>query len=119
MPETPPDGPPPLTYFVRGGSVAARAIRPGITLQATAGEALMVSVVRFEPGADLPTHSHPHEQMGLLLEGRLEFTVGGETAILEAGDLWRIPGGVPHSARALGRSAVALDVFHPVRDDYR
>ena len=80
---------------------------------------LGLSVVRFEPGADLPEHAHPHEQMGLLLSGRLEFTIGGETALLEAGDIWRIPGSVPHSARALDGPVVALDVFHPVRDDYR
>ena len=46
-------------------------------------------------------HSHPHEQMGMLLEGRLEFTVGGVTRLLGPGDIWCIPGGVVHSVRAL------------------
>ena len=107
------------SYFVRGDSIAARALAPGITLRATAGDALMLSVVTFEADAVVPDHAHPHEQMGLLISGRLEFTIGAETQVLEAGDIWRIPGHVPHRARAVGGPAVALDVFHPVREDYR
>ena len=38
--------------------------------------------------------------MGLLLEGHLEFTVGGVTRLLGPGDIWRIPGGVVHRVRA-------------------
>jgi quercetin dioxygenase-like cupin family protein len=57
--------------------------------------------------------------MGYLVSGRLEFTIGGQTRLLEAGDQWRIPSGVPHRVVAVGGPAVALDVFHPVRDDYR
>jgi hypothetical protein len=33
-------------------------------------------------------------------------------------DIWRIPGGVVHRVRALDHPAVALDVFHPIREDY-
>ena len=53
-----------------------------------------------------------------MISGRAEFTVGGQTRILGPGDLWRIPGGVPHKVVALDGPAVALDCFHPIRDDY-
>lgn len=109
----------PARYFVRADPAAARPLAPGVALRAVAGDALMLSLVTFEPGAEVPDHTHPHEQMGILLSGRLEFTVGGRVEVLEVGDFWRIPGDVPHSARALGGPAVALDVFHPVREDYR
>ena len=66
----------------------------------------------------LPNHSHPHEQMGMMISGRLEFTVDDTTRVLGPGDIWRIPGGVAHSVRALEEPAVALDVFHPIREDY-
>ena len=79
---------------------------------------MMPSLVTFDPGTEVPDHSHPHEQMGIMISGRLEFTVGGHTEILEAGDIWRIPGNVPHRARAIDGPAVALDVFHPIREDY-
>jgi quercetin dioxygenase-like cupin family protein len=53
-----------------------------------------------------------------MISGRLEFTVGGVTRVLGPGDRWRIPGGVVHRVRALEGPATALDVFHPIRDDY-
>jgi len=33
--------------------------------------------------------------------------------------MWRIPGGVVHQATAGSTPVRALDVFHPIRDDYR
>ena len=45
-------------------------------------------------------HSHPHEQMGLMLEGEAEFIVGGQRRTVRAGQMWRIPGGVLHKATA-------------------
>ena len=106
-------------YFVRADPGAARPLFPGVSIRATAGEAMMLSLVTFEPGTEVPEHAHPHEQMGIMISGRLEFTVAGETQVLETGDIWRIPGNVPHQARAIDGPAVALDVFHPVREDYR
>jgi len=78
----------------------------------------MLSVVRFEPDAEVPMHSHPHEQAGLLVSGRLKFTIGEVTRVLEAGDQWLIPGGVAHTVVAVDGPAVALDVFNPIREDY-
>lgn len=79
----------------------------------------MMSFVRFVPGAVVPTHSHPHEQMGILLDGEFEFTIGSETKRMKKGDLWRIPGNVPHSVKAGERGAYALDVFSPPREEYK
>ena len=46
---------------------------------------MMLSLVEFEPRAVVQPHSHPHEQMGMLLEGELTFTIGGETQDAAAG----------------------------------
>src|SRR4051812_2168313 len=109
----------PEDYFVPAGNGSRHAIFPGVNIVTTAGSGLMLSVVTFEPNAVVPMHSHPHEQMGMMISGRAEFTVGGITRTLGPGDIWRIPGGVPHKVVGLDGPAVALDVFHPVRDDYR
>ncbi|MGD0043980.1 MAG: cupin domain-containing protein [Isosphaeraceae bacterium] len=105
-------------YFLPAGSGSRHLIFPGVEIRTTAGYQLMLSVVRFEPGSAVPDHSHPHEQMGMMISGRLEFTVDDTTRVLGPGDIWRIPGGVVHSVRALEEPAVALDVFHPIRGDY-
>jgi quercetin dioxygenase-like cupin family protein len=110
--------PDPDGYFLPAGSGSRHVIFPGVEIRTTAGKGAMLSVVRFEPESVVAAHAHPHEQMGYLLEGRLEFTVGGVTRLLGPGDMWRIPGGVVHSVRALNQPALALDVFHPIREDY-
>lgn len=105
-------------YFIAAGGGARHGIFPGVEIKTTAGDKMMLSVVTLEPRSIVPMHSHPHEQMGLMISGRLEFTIGGLTKVLGPGDLWRIPGGVPHQVVALDEPAVALDCFHPIREDY-
>jgi quercetin dioxygenase-like cupin family protein len=105
-------------YFIPAGAGARHEIFPGVEIRTTAGQALMLSVVTLQAGAKVFEHAHPHEQMGLLISGHLEFTIGGLTRVLGPGDMWRIPGGVPHSVVARDGPAVALDVFHPIREDY-
>ena len=93
-------------------------IFPGVDIFTFAGENMMLSLVEFEPGAVVEMHSHPHEQMGLLLEGELEFIIGDQRQVLKPGQMWRIPGGVEHKAIAGDQPVKALDVFNPVREDY-
>lgn len=106
-------------YIVRPEQCSVHNIFPGVNIATTAGDSLMLSLVTFEPHSRVEPHSHPHEQMGLLLEGELRFTIGGEETLVKPGQMWRIPGGVEHSCQAGDQPVKALDVFHPVRDDYR
>jgi quercetin dioxygenase-like cupin family protein len=106
-------------YYVSLAECSRHQIFPGVGIETMAGERMMLSLVTFEPKAVVEPHSHPHEQMGMLLEGELTFTIGGETRTLRPGEMWRIPGGVVHSAVAGDKPVKALDVFHPIRDDYR
>ena len=94
-------------------------IFPGVTLRTCAAEKMMLSYVEIAPHAVVAEHSHPHEQVGMVLEGRAVFTIGGEARTLGPGDLYRIPGGVKHHVAALEAHVRALDIFTPVREDYR
>lgn len=78
----------------------------------------MLSYLEMDEGAVIPLHDHPHEQGGMLLEGRLRFTLGDETRTVEAGAMFIIPPGVPHTVVAIDGPALVLDVFSPVREDY-
>ncbi len=69
-------------------------------------------------GSALPQHSHHHEQVVNVLEGTLELVVDGTEHTLEEGDVYVIPPNAEHSATAV-TSCRLLDVFSPVRDDYR
>ena len=79
----------------------------------------MLSVVDLEPGAVVEEHSHPHEQVGMVLGGRATFWIGDEEKTLQAGDLYRIPGHVRHRVVALDAPVRALDIFFPIREEYR
>jgi quercetin dioxygenase-like cupin family protein len=79
----------------------------------------MVSVVDLRPGSVVEEHSHPHDQVGVMVLGRAVFTVGGETRTLQAGDVYCIPGGVPHKVVTLEDPARAVDIFTPPREEYR
>lgn len=96
-----------------------KTLFPGVVITTAWGESLMMSFVRFEyANAQVPTHSHPHEQMGMGLEGQFELVIGEESRIIRTNDSYCIPSNVPHSARSIGGPARALDIFHPIREDY-
>jgi quercetin dioxygenase-like cupin family protein len=105
-------------YFAKREECSHHKIFPGVDIHTLAGQQMMLSLVELAPRAVVERHSHPHEQMGLLLEGELEFFVGEERYLARPGDMWRIPGGVEHRVIAGDQPAKALDVFHPIRDDY-
>ena len=94
-------------------------IFPGVDIFTTCGDRLMLSVVEFQPGAVVEEHSHPHEQLGLMLEGEMEFIIDGQSHHVRPGQMWRIPGGVKHKAIAGTQPVRALDVFYPIREDYK
>src|SRR6476619_7073124 len=60
-------------------------------------------------GVDLPEHAHG-AQWGVILAGRIDFTIGGETRTYGPGDIYYVPAGVPHSA-AIHPGFVGVDVF--------
>lgn len=91
---------------------------PGCRMRTPFGQNLMLSYLEMDSGAEVPLHHHPHEQGGVLLQGRMELTIGEETRVVEAGSLFLIPPNVPHRAIALDGPCTVLDVFSPVREDY-
>lgn len=105
-------------YFVDLSQCHSFELFPGVRLHTLAGREIMLSYVVLEPGAVVERHSHPHEQGGIVLEGRATFFVGDEERTLGPGAMYHIPGGVPHRVVALDERCVALDVFHPIREDY-
>jgi quercetin dioxygenase-like cupin family protein len=105
-------------YFPAPEEHARHTIFPGVHIRTAAAEKLMLSVVDIEPHAVVQEHSHPHEQVGMVLAGKAIFTIGDEQKELQAGDVYRIPGGVKHHVKALDEPVRALDIFYPIREDY-
>jgi quercetin dioxygenase-like cupin family protein len=73
---------------------------------------------RLARGAVIPLHDHPQEQTGYLVSGRMTLTIAGVDHDLKPGDAWTIPGGIAHGA-TIAEDSVAIEVFSPLRPDYR
>lgn len=81
-------------------------------------ENIMSVELVFEEGAVGALHSHPHEQIGYIIEGSfLVQEEGQEEKLLHAGDTYYIAPNVKHGVTAMERSKL-LDVFTPMREDF-
>lgn len=79
---------------------------------------MMAAQVIFEKGAVGTPHSHPHEQIGYVVKGSIEYQEDGlENVVLKAGDSYYVAPNVVHGVVAL-EPTILLDVFTPKRDDF-
>lgn len=90
----------------------------GVRARFFSGEKMMFSCIRLEPAVVLPKHSHPHEQMGYVIEGSLVLIADGAEVTLTAGDVYVLRGGQEHEAVAGDDGVMVLDVFAPPREEY-
>ena len=107
-----------MAVFAKNSDEGYIPVSPGIFRKMlVSGARTLLTEFRLEKGAELPLHSHPHEQTGYLVSGRMVLTIGDEVNEMQEGDSWVIPGNVTHQATILADS-VAVEIFSPVRDDY-
>ena len=107
------------SQFVSFARAPGFQIADGVTARALFGEGAMLNLVELEPDAIVALHSHPHEQLGLILRGSMTLAVEGVDHVLEEMDAYALPGGVKHEGVAGPQGALVLDAFRPVREDYR
>jgi quercetin dioxygenase-like cupin family protein len=81
------------------------------------GNKTLMSEFKLKKGSTLPQHTHPYEQTGYLINGRMTLCIGEEQYDVEPGDSWCIPENVQHSALTL-EDSIAVEVFSPLRKDY-
>jgi quercetin dioxygenase-like cupin family protein len=98
--------------------VEARTIIPGFKGRFIHSETMTFVLWRISAGARLPEHRHIHEQVVHQLEGAFELTIEGRTVSSRRGMVTAIPPNALHSGHALTDCRI-LDVFYPIRDDYR
>ena len=91
---------------------------PGVVRRTlVSGDNLTLVEIRIAPGAEVPEHTHPHEQAGHVASGRVRFRIGAAEHELGPGDSYLIPGDLPHHVRALD-AATLIEVFSPVREEF-
>ena len=108
-----------LMPFYMPQNRATKTIAPGIHIRSWWGDQSTVLFVELEPNAELSSHSHPHEQSGVILTGEVEFNIGGEKRLLAAGDIYLIPGNTLHEVRNGNETTTLFEVFAPVREELK
>ena len=98
--------------------IQPKEILQGFWAQAIHTPGNTINFINVKAGHSFPLHQHIHHQCAFVLEGEFEMTINGETQVLSPGKFVVIPGNVPHSGRAITDCRL-LDIFNPVREDYK
>ena len=108
-----------MSYFIDPVGRGFLELAPGARTRTFWGNQMLFSLVEVDANSEVPLHTHPHEQGGIIVEGELEMGINGEVKLLKPGDMYIIPGNVEHYAKAYITKAVALDIFSPVREEFK
>lgn len=94
-------------------------VRPGVSRAGFRGNDVMLCMNWLEPGMEVRPHSHPQEQLVMVVKGKMRFFIGDDTVEVDQGGMVRIPPNVTHCGEVVGDETVLnLDVFSPMREDY-
>lgn len=94
-------------------------VRPGVSRAGFRGNDVMMCMNWLQPGMEVRPHSHPQEQLVMVVKGRMRFFIGEDTVEVPEGGVVRIPPDVVHCGEVVGEEPVLnLDVFSPLREDY-
>ena len=107
-----------MSYFITLEEKKSKEMFPGFTGRFEHTENMTLAFWEATAGSNVPEHSHMHQQVVTVSEGKLELVVNGEKKVMDAGRIAVIPSNVKHSAYAV-TDCKLLDVFYPVREDYR
>lgn len=108
-----------MSAFEDTSKLQPQKIWEGVAGRVVHGERLTLGLVELEPLSVVPEHQHENEQLGMLISGSCEFRVGDESRELGPGDTWSIPANTPHEVHTGPDGAVMIDVFSPVREDWK
>jgi quercetin dioxygenase-like cupin family protein len=91
---------------------------PGAKVRFVHSDKMTLAEWKFESNIFFPKHSHEHEQITKIISGSFELNSDDATYLLEEGDSAIIPSNIVHSGRSITPCHI-IDVFYPVREDYK
>ena len=90
----------------------------GVEMRAIHGERMTLAFFTIVQGSGISEHAHPHEQIGMVLKGKLQLTIAGEKRIVAPGGAYHIPSNATHSGLCVEGPVEVLEMFSPVREDW-
>ena len=75
----------------------------------TAGREAVTARGEFQPGAVVPKHTHPGEEISYVIDGEVVLEIEGKPPqTIKAGTAFFVPAGVVHSAKNAGKAAATV-----------
>jgi quercetin dioxygenase-like cupin family protein len=97
----------PLTVLVEGSN--SHLVR---------GSNMMLSFLTMKAGSVFELHSHPEEQIMIVLEGFCDEVIEDKIYRVGPGDVIHLPSNIRHGAFIREADCKTIDVFAPARADY-
>jgi quercetin dioxygenase-like cupin family protein len=98
-------------------AIASEQLSANISRRMIVGSKEMLVRWELKKGAVVERHSHPHEQIAVMVHGKLRLNVENTETIMGKDDIVVIPPNAPHEAEAL-EDTVVIDIFSPPREDF-
>ncbi|MDQ6712252.1 MAG: cupin domain-containing protein [Candidatus Dormibacteraeota bacterium] len=108
-----------MSVFQAVAKLKPARIWDGVLARVVHGDRLTIGFVDIDPNKQVPEHRHENEQVGFVLRGSVTMVVDGQSRELRVGETYTIAGQVPHSAKAGPDGVSVVDVFAPVREDWK
>ncbi len=104
--------------FTFNNDITATPCEPGVSRKILSySDDLMMCEISFEKGAKGNFHKHEHLQITYIAKGSFEFTIDGETKVVNQGDSVYMPSNAEHGVTCL-EEGILVDVFNPKRADF-
>ena len=91
---------------------------PGTSTHIVPGRNVTLSFITLGANQTFPVHSHPHEEMIIVLKGKLDTIFGDKKYRMGEGDVMPVEADVPHGVQILDNECVLLEIFAPAREEY-
>ncbi|HJZ75217.1 MAG TPA: cupin domain-containing protein [Vicinamibacterales bacterium] len=101
----------------RWSDLAPEHITAAIARQYITAQRVTVARFALKRGGVVPLHAHENEQVSIVVDGVLRFTIDGRDIVVRAGEVMQIPPNVPHEVEVI-EDTLVFDVFSPIRQDW-
>jgi len=101
----------------RWSDIRPEAIGNLIVRRYITGDRMTVAEFHMKRGAKALRHGHDSEEMCCVLKGAVKYEIEGNETVVRQGEVFQVPGGMPHQVEAL-EDADLLFAFSPIRQDW-
>ena len=108
-----------MNVFQAVSDLKPARIWDGVLARVVNGDRVTIGFVEIDPDVQVPEHRHENEQVGFVLRGSVTMVIGNQSRDLRVGETYTIASQVPHSAKAGADGASVVDVFVPVRQEWK